>query len=182
MYFGKRLFAMVLVVGLVGCGTTVADNPTRTIPAGGATHRSTAPIPPVTTTAKAGAGPAAERFYALYAASEFTASWQLLTPTTRQLVPSSVWAAVHNACVADGAKGTRVIKAITIFGNAAIVTTAMGQSKDRTAEDVFSYIDGHWDYSPEFLNVYQHKSVTADVAAARAKGLCAGWRAFLCVH
>jgi hypothetical protein len=168
MYVSKRLLPVVLVAGLAGCsGASV-----------GPAHRSSAAMQPVTGKAKAGAGPAAAHFYALYTASQFAASWQLLTPATRRLVPVSVWVAVHNACATGAARTTRAIKTVTVFGNAAIVTTTSGQGKGSGSEDLFSYIDGRWDYSPGYLGVYQHKSVTADVAAAKAEGLCTGRRAF----
>ena len=74
----------------------------------------------------------------------------------------------------------RVIKALTVFGDAAIVTEAVtgAPSEPGTAEDVFGYADGRWSYSPQDLSIYHHGSVTADVAAAKAAGLCTSWKIF----
>lgn len=128
---------------------------------------------------KEGARAAAAHFYRLYFAGRFTASWNLLTPAVKRQVPRDLWVRVHNRCpVADG-RSARVITAVTVFGNAAIVTeriqgTATGRGM---AEDVFSFSGGRWGYSPSNLGIYQHHSVRADVAAAKAAGLCGGGKA-----
>ena len=79
-----------------------------------------------------------------------------------------------------GAGKSRIIKAVTVFGSAAIVTEAIAgaASKLGTAEDVFNYANGHWSYSPGDLSIYHHGSVAADVAAAKAAGFCTGWKIF----
>ena len=73
-----------------------------------------------------------------------------------------------------------MIKAMTVFGDAAIVTEAItgAPSQLGTAEDVFSYANGHWSYSPQDLSIYLHGSVTADIAAAKAAGFCTSWKVF----
>ena len=77
-------------------------------------------------------------------------------------------------CPSAGAGKSRTIKAVTVFGNAAIVTEAIaGAAQPGTAEDVFNYANGHWGYSPEDLSIYHHGSVAADIAAAKAAGFCA---------
>ena len=65
----------------------------------------------------------------------------------------------------------RVIKAVTVFGNAAIVTERSPEVSQRTTvEAVFNYFNGRWAYSPSNIGIYQHGSVSADIAAARAAG------------
>ncbi len=169
--------AGLAVLGLVGCSS------------GAATPSSVSATPTVRTTAssvpaasprqKAAAQAAALRFYGLYAAREYTAFWNLLAPATKRQIPRRVWVGVHQACV-GGAASERVVRAVTVFGDAAIVTEAIGgtASKARTTQDVFSYASGRGHYSPQDLSVYHHDSVTADVAAARAAGFCAGWKIF----
>ena len=129
---------------------------------------------------KAGARAAAVQFYGLYSASQFAEFWNLLAPATKSQVPQRVWVSVHEACPSAGAGKPRTIKAVTVFGNAAIVTEVIAgaQVKPGMAADVFNYADGHWSYSPEDLNIYQHGSVTADITAAKAAGLCAGWKIY----
>ena len=129
---------------------------------------------------KAGARAAAAQFYGLYSASQFAAFWNLLAPATKRQVPRRVWVSVHEACPSAGAGKHRTIKAVTVFGNAAIVTEAVAgvPSQLGTAEDVFSYANGHWSYSPQDLSIYLHGSVTADIAAAKAAGFCTSWKLF----
>ncbi|MGO9160431.1 MAG: hypothetical protein ACLP7J_06910 [Streptosporangiaceae bacterium] len=129
---------------------------------------------------KAGAWAAAEYYYRLYLASQFAASWDLLAPAARQQIPQRIWVGVHNGCLSASAGTARVIKSVTVFGNAAIVTEMLpsARSKRRMAEHVFNYADRHWGYSPGDLSIYSHQSIAADIAAARAAGFCAGWKEF----
>jgi hypothetical protein len=174
----KDLSVGLVAVGLVGCSGTVSGSP------------SVSPVPSVRTTAssvpsagpqmKAGARAAAAQFYDLYSASRFAAFWNLLAPTTKRQVSRHVWVSVHDACPSVAAGKTRIIKAVTVFGSAAIVTEAIAgaSSKLHTAQDVFNYANGHWSYSPGSLSIYHHESVAADIAAAKAAGYCADWKIF----
>jgi hypothetical protein len=123
---------------------------------------------------------AAAQFYGLYSAGQFAAVWDLLSPATKRYVPRRVWVSVHDACPTTGAGKSRVIKAVTVFGSAAITTeaTAGAAAKVHTAEDVFTYAHGRWSYSPRDLSIYHHGSVAADIAAAKAAGFCASWKIF----
>ncbi|MGH3401097.1 MAG: hypothetical protein ACRDRJ_01025, partial [Streptosporangiaceae bacterium] len=143
---------------------------------------------PVTATAPPGRGEArtqaavraaAARFYRLYTTSRFAAAWDLLTPEARRHVPVNLWVGVHNRCPVAGGGTARVITAVTVLGNAAIVTERIAGTVSRPgmAEDVFNYSHDHWGYSPSNLGIYQHRSVAADVAAARAAGLCTAGKA-----
>jgi len=175
MRFLKRLLVGLAAVGLAGC-------------TGGASGPSASPTPTITATAssapsaspqmKASARAAAVRFYSLYAASRYTAFWVLLAPATKRQVSRRAWAGVHEACSAARAGKSRVIKAVTVFGNAAIITETVAGASPGTAEDVFTYIDGRWRYSPQDPGIYHHGSVTADIAAAKAAGLCTSSKVF----
>jgi hypothetical protein len=125
---------------------------------------------------RAGARAAAAQFYDLYFSRRFAASWDLLTPAAKREIPKTLWVKVHEGCPSAGAGVARVIKAVTVFGNAAIVTETIAGSLSRlgTAGDVFSNVDGRWDYLPQDIDIYHHASVAADVAAARAAGYCTG--------
>jgi hypothetical protein len=123
---------------------------------------------------QAGARAAATRFYRLYTTSRFAASWDLLSAEVRRQVPRRLWIGVHVRCPVAAGGTARVITAVTVFGNAAIVTERVAGTVSRRtmAEDVFNYFNGRWGYSPSNLGIYHHRSVAADVAAARAAGLC----------
>jgi hypothetical protein len=140
---------------------------------------STAPPPAqVSPQVREGARAAAVQFYGLYSAGQFAEFWNLLSSATKRQVSESTWVSVHNACSSAGAAGARSIKAVTVFGTAAIVTEAITGAAHGTAEDVFNYADGRWSYSPADPSVYGHGSVAADIAAAKAAGLCATWKIF----
>jgi hypothetical protein len=200
MRISKTLGVGLLVASLAGCGGSILSPSAAGPPA---TASSSAPSPgtsprahgspgavsgvtrassanPVKPGMKAGARAAAANFYGLYSANRFAASWDLLTSTTRRLIPRHVWVTVHEACPSAGAAKARVIEAVTVFGDAAIITEKVPGAPPwlRTTEDVFNYANGHWHYSPGNLGIYEHGSVAADVAAAKAAGLCAGWKDF----
>jgi hypothetical protein len=91
-----------------------------------------------------------------------------------------VWVGVHEGCHAAHTAGHRILGRVTVFGTVAIVGeripgTRPGRGK---GENVFAYANGNWAYSPNDLSIYQHGSVAADVAAAKAAGLCASWKGF----
>lgn len=176
----KGLAAGAVAIGLAGCGG--GGSPSATGPSvSPAVITSTAPpASPASPQMRAGARAAAARFYGLYSASQFAAFWNLLSPATKQQVSRRVWVGVHNACPDARARRSRTIKAVTVFGNAAIVTeeTTGTASRLETTEDVFNYVAGHWSYSPGNLSIYHHGSVAADVTAAKAAGFCAGWKIF----
>jgi hypothetical protein len=193
MRLSMRLAAGVTAVGLgtvVLPGCTVSGFPASSgagpstaspaMPA--AAHRivtSTAPSEePVSPRLRAGVRAAAAQVLALYSARKFTAFWSLLSPATKRQVSPNAWVSVHEACSSAGDGKPRVIKAVTVFGNAAIVTETIVEAPPRTTEIVFNYVDGHWSFSPEDLSVYDHGSAGADIAAAKAAGLCASWRIF----
>jgi hypothetical protein len=178
MRFVKGLVVGLALAGLAGCSGGAYGSP------------SVSPVPAVRTTAssvpsaspqeKAGARAAATQFYMLYSASRFTAFWNLLSPATQRQISKRVWIDVHNACPGGGTGKSRIIESVTVFGSAAIVTEAIdgAQPNPKVAEDVFHYANGHWSYSPGDPSIYHHESVTADIAAAKAAGLCAGWKIF----
>jgi len=178
------LLAALLAAGVVGCsaGPHSAGPASAAGGSAGTPRAGTAAslAPSITAGVKAAARPAAAHFYAVYSASRYTASWQLLAPVAKRQIPARVWAGVHELCSPAGSGAPRVIKAITVFGNAAIVTTTVsGAPAGRaTTEDVFDYANGRWGYSPEDLGIYQHGSVAADVTAARHAHLCGGWKSF----
>jgi hypothetical protein len=192
--------AGMLVVGLVGCsGSASAPSPYSGSPASSASSSlsrqaassaTAAPAPrgsavpqagPPEPETTGGARAAAAAFYRLYSADQFSAAWGLLSPTAKRAVPLAIWISVHNGCSSASGEMARVIKAVVVFGNAAIVTEKiMGtSSQPGEAEDVFNYISDRWAYTPDDPSVYQHGSVAADIASAKALGLCTGRTALL---
>lgn len=185
-------FAGLVAVGLVGCSGSPPGPGTIAGPAPPSSTSQTAPAPPKSTATpagppstqagptepltKAGAKAAAAKFYRLYANGEFAASWDLLTLTARRAIPRATWVRVHARCLSADAGTGRVIKAVLVFGNAAIVTETVegAASRSRNSHDVFNYAGGHWAYAPNDLTIYHHGSVAADIAAAKAQGFCTG--------
>jgi hypothetical protein len=178
--------AGLAAIGVAGCSAT-ASGPATSGPTAGSPPVSPASATPRARPAslpgaktKAGARAAAARFDRLQVASQYAASWDLLTPTARRLVPRDVWVGVHEGCPAARPAGHRTLGRVTVFGTVAIVAeripgTRPGRGK---GENVFAYANGNWGYSPNDLSIYQHGSVAADIAAAKAAGLCASWKGF----
>lgn len=181
----KYLVTGIAAVGLVGCTTSQPSLSTGAIPS------TNASVPAVITSTGAAASPVSSKlqmsaratamqFYTLYSASQFAAAWDLLSPPAKAQVPKGTWVSVHQACPGTAAGKSRVIKAVTAFGSAAIVSEGIAgtAATPSTTEDVFNYVSGQWGYSPGEVSVYRHGSTAADVAAAKTAGLCAGWKVF----
>jgi hypothetical protein len=168
--------------GLAGCeaptspSANVATGPPISKPSHGParTEPTAAPARPANPEIQASARAVATRFYDLYFAGQFESSWKLLAAKAKGQVPLGTWVAVHNACAQAGAGRSGVVKSVTAFGNAAIVTESVTGAAHRrgTIAAVFNYSKGYWGYSPSDISIYRHGSVNADVAAARAAGLC----------
>jgi hypothetical protein len=166
------LVAGLMAAGLAGCSTAPggpAASPLRTTHA--ATPTPAVPAGPREPRTRSGARAAAMYFYGLYQANQFAAAWSLLDPSAQRRVPQKLWVQVHAACEGTGA---RAIRAVTIFGDAAIITQspAGAHSRRRTGRDIFDYAAGRWAYSPSDLSIYEHGSAAADIAAAKEAGLC----------
>jgi hypothetical protein len=178
MRFPKGLLvglAGLVAVGIAGCSGSASGPPASQAPAITATASS---VPSASPQMKASASVAAKNFYDLYAASRYTAFWNLLAPATKREVSKKAWVGVHEACPSTAAGKSRVIRAVTVFGNAAIVSEVVAGGPPDEAQDVFNYTNGNWSYSLGDLSIYRHGSVTADVAAAKAAGFCTNWKIF----
>ncbi len=183
MRYTKILLAGLVAAGSAGCGNSAPGN--SAAGAAATTPASMRPAPDKTGAAephaRTGAQAAALRFDRTYQAGHYAASWELLVPAVQRQLPRRLWVRVHQGCQpATAATGTRAIQAVTVFGTAAIVTETVtaGPPQHRRAEEVFSYAKGQWGYSPNDLAIYHHGSAAADIAAARAAGLCASWQSF----
>ena len=185
MRLWQGLLAGMVAVGLVGCTNSAAPPPDAGQSAQSATASVTArptAAPPahLPAGAKATARAAAAQFDSVYFAGRYAASWNLLAPAVRSQVPENVWVGVHEGCAAATSTVTRVIKSVTVFGPTAIVTETVrgSHSKRDTAEYVFEYAAGSWGYSPVYPGIYHRGSIAADIDAAKAVGLCGGWKSF----
>lgn len=175
MRFPKGLLVGLVAVGIAGCSGSASGPPAIRAPAVTATASS---VPAASPQMKASASVAAKHFYDLYAASQYTAFWNLLAPSTKREVSRKAWVGVHEACPSTSAGKSRVIRTVTVFGNAAIVSETVAGGPPDAAEDVFNYTNGNWSYSLGDLSIYRRGSLTADVAAAKAAGFCTSWKIF----
>jgi hypothetical protein len=177
MMRSAKALLTLLAIGLAGCSNAAAQHPIGAAPVGHATAApSAAQAKPAQARTQAGARAAAARFYRLYSGRHFGASWDLLAPAAKRQVSKQVWIGVHGRCLAVNAARSGVIRSVTVFGDAAIITQQItsAHARHRIARDIFNYAKGRWDYSPADLSVYRHGSVAADVSAAKAAGLCSG--------
>lgn len=177
MGFARVLLAGLLVVALAGCVSHAATPSSGSLsPSAAKTEPDAVPPSPVSPKMQASARTAAAQFYSFYLSGQFAASWDLLASTARRQITRDIWVKVHSGCLQDTAGKSGVTKSVTVFGNAAIVTEAINgaTSTQRTIEAVFNYAHGRWGYSPSDPGIYKHGSVSADIAAARAAGYCAG--------
>jgi len=179
MRSAKVLLAMV-AISLAACSNTASGSHSVGAAQGGhatvASSPATAAAKPAQARTRAGAHAAAARFYRLYFGRQFAASWDLLAPAAKRQIPQRIWTGVHGGCQVSVAARPRVIRSVTVFGDAAIVTQKIigAHARHRIARDIFNYANGRWGYSPADLSIYLHGSVAADISAAKAAGLCSG--------
>lgn len=175
------LAAGLAFLGIAGCsaGNATGSPASGPTPTGSRNVTTAPPVAPASRQAKASARAAAVRFYQLYSAGHFAAAWDQLSATTKSEIQKHAWVSVHEGCASGGEK-SRVVRSVTVFGNAAIVTEVLagGSAHVQTTEDVFNFANGRWRYSPANPSIYRHRSVAADIAAARSAGTCASWKIF----
>jgi hypothetical protein len=171
---GTLIVAALLAVAACSSASssTSASTPAAasTAPASPATTAST--TQPETATA---ASAVARQYFGLYSAGQFAAAYGLLAPSAQRAVSESTWVAVHQGCPSQAAGLTYDIKDATLTGNTAVVTvTLAGVASSLASEsEAPTYSGGQWGFVSNDLSMYEHGSVKADLAAAKAAGYCA---------
>lgn len=108
-------------------------------------------------------------YLSLASAGQFAITYQMLSASARQGITQQAWVAVHQACAGTSYK----IKHLAVAGKTATVTVGVTGGHRGTLTETLVYAAGSWGVSPGDLSLYQHGSVSADVAAAKAQGSCA---------
>jgi hypothetical protein len=115
----------------------------------------------------------ADDYLTLYTAGQFAIIYQMLSAPARQAIKEQAWVAVHRGCPGATAGMSYQIHHVAVTGTTAVVTVALtGAAKPESATETLVYANGHWGFSPRDLALYQHGSVPADLAAAKAAGGC----------
>ncbi|HUY48618.1 MAG TPA: hypothetical protein VMV92_23345 [Streptosporangiaceae bacterium] len=114
-------------------------------------------------------------YLTLYSAGQFAVTYQMLSASARRAISEQTWIAVHKGCPGVTAGMTYQIRHVAVAGKTAAVTVALAGAVSKLGSDTETlvYADGHWGFSPGDLSLYRHRSVAADLAAARAEGGCA---------
>jgi hypothetical protein len=165
-----RCGAVAAALTLAACsGGGTAGTPAST----GPSTASGAPAQPATAAA---ARSAALRYFSVYSAGQYGASWALLNPAVQRVIPRDVWVAVHEGCFGASTGLAYDIKRVAVDQDTAVVTVsvASAQAKAVSGNEAFAYADGRWGYMPADMGLYKHGSVAKDIAAAKARGLCSG--------
>jgi flagellar capping protein FliD len=178
---GKRIASGTLIAAAVltaaACSsapqaTSASNNAaTTTAPASPAAHASVAQ--PETAAA---ASAAARQYLGLYSAGQFAAAYGLFAPSARRAVSESTWVAVHQGCPPQASGLTYQVKDATVTGSTAVVTVTLAGAASSLASEseALTYSGGRWGFVPNDLSMYEHGSVKADLAAAKAAGYCTG--------
>ena len=122
----------------------------------------------------AGARAAARTFFNLYATSQWAATYQLLSPAAQHAVSEGTWAKAQQGCPNQGARLADTIKSVTLARNTAVVRAypPPGAAGWVYTEQVFTYSEGRWGYSPYDLDVYHGRTIGQIVTALKVKGYC----------
>ena len=108
-------------------------------------------------------------YLSLASAGQFAVTYQMLSATARQTITQQAWVAVHQACAGTSYQ----LKHLAVTGKTATVTVGLTGGHHGTLTETLVYAAGSWGVSPGDLSLYQHGSVSADAAAAKAQGSCA---------
>jgi hypothetical protein len=172
-FVGGTLIAAA-VLGAAACSSGTPATPptttTTTAPTSPAVAASTAQ--PETAAA---ATAVAEQYFGLDSAGQQAAAWTLLAPSAQRTVSQATWVAVHQGCPSPSAGVTFDVSEATVTGNTGIVAVSLtGVASSVFSEsEALTYSAGRWGIVPDDLRFYQHGSVKADIASARAAGYCA---------
>ena len=166
-----RYRAMAMTAAAVTAGLTVAA---CSAASPGAAKSSPQPRPARTAPLSEPTSVAAVRadaadYLSLASAGQFAITYQMLSASARQGITQQAWVAVHQACAGTSYK----IKHLAVAGKTATVTVGVTGGHRGTLTETLVYAAGSWGVSPGDLSLYQHGSVSADVAAAKAQGSCA---------
>jgi len=176
-----RFQAMAVVPAAVAAGLTLAAcspaSSGSSAPPSPAAHsvspgaHASTPVEPQTAAAVRAD---ADDYLTLYTARQFGIIYQMLSIPARQAISQQAWVAVHRGCPGVARGLAYKIRHIAVTGRTAVVTVALtGGAQPVSATETLVYANGHWGFSPRDLRLYQHGSVSADVAAAKAAGGCA---------
>jgi hypothetical protein len=140
------------------------------------TAPAAAPAAPAPDTATA-AESAAASFFALYSAGQWQAAWQRLVPADQKIAPEELYVEFHDACPSEAAGLAYKIESVTMAGKAAVVTYTIpivekGLGSATITED---WTASGWrqEFTSGSASDYQHGSLKADFAAAKAADECA---------
>jgi hypothetical protein len=166
-----RYRAMAMTAAAVTAGLTLAacsaarPSPAKSTKQPHPVH--TAPLSEPVTVAAVRAD--AADYLSLDSAGQFAITYQMLSATARQAITQQAWVAVHRTCAGTSYK----IRQLTVAGKTATVSVGLAGGHRGTLTETLVYAAGSWGVSPGDLSLYQHSSVSADVAAAKAQGGCA---------
>ena len=167
-----RYRAMAMTAAAVTAGLTLAAcSAASPGPAASSTKQArpvhTAPLNEPVTLAAVRAD--AADYLSLASAGQFAITYQMLSASARQAITQQAWVAVHRACAGTSYQ----MKHLAVTGKTATVTVGLAGGHRGTLTETLVYVAGSWGISPRDLSLYQHGSVSADVAAAKAQGSCA---------
>ena len=125
----------------------------------------------------AAAQSAAQQFFTFYSAGQWGDAWQYLTAADKRAAPEPVYAAVHRGCPSAAAGIAYSIKSVTLAGQTAVITYTISGATGTllgNATMPATWTPSGWGVEPSGMSIYSHGSVSADIAAAKAAGDCAG--------
>jgi hypothetical protein len=159
--------AAAAVISLAACSHAAAPAPAAPAASPAAAHHAAEPA------TAAGARTAAVRYFDLYAAHQYAASWPMLSHTARRDVSRSSWTKIHQACITTSGLAYK-IGHIVLAGHTAVVKVSLAgvAAKLGSEEQSFAYQHGKWHYVPSDLPVYKGHTVAQAVAALRAQQIC----------
>jgi len=121
----------------------------------------------------AAARSAATSYFDLYAAGQYAAAYELLSPAAQKVIKERVWVRVHQECRGTPGLAYKVTRPV-LAGSIAVVNVSLAGAASSlgSEEQSFAYRGGRWLYVPSDLSLYRHRTVPEILAGLKAQGVC----------
>jgi hypothetical protein len=132
-----------------------------------------ASAPQVTAETAAGAVVAAQDYFDLYGAGQYSAVYPMIAPADRAEIPEAVWTGLHHQCGPSSGLTYRVSHPV-LSGTTAVLSVGFSGAAAATGSEqaTFTYTAGRWFYVPANMQVYRGHDLAQAVAVAKTDGVC----------
>jgi hypothetical protein len=122
----------------------------------------------------AGAKSAATLFLDLYAAAQYPATYQLLSPGAKRAISKHTWVTVHQDCKQAPGTSFTVTQPVLTGSSAVVSVSPAGTVWEMSGDhENLVYRDGRWCFVPPDISLYRNHTAAEVLAELKSLGECA---------